>query len=503
MYTFKTQLILAFLCVNFMASAQDFGTGYTPMPEEEYEKLGIAFSSASSTFKSRSLPSSYVIPEEYFPVARSQGNMGSCVGWATGYALASFYFSAKNKWGKPENSSQIMSPAFVYHDVRTCNSCNCGSYIPYALDLLTKKGVVPWKDMPYSDQSCQRPDQRLYSIAAGYKMDGWNRLIDKVNFREFKEHLSNDVPVVIGSLLGENFSSYGYKKTGDPFKCTQLSANTGHAMLVVGYDDNKQAFKIMNSWGSNWGVNGYIWVDYDCFKLMMSSYGGEAYVINKDYTLSKDDSPNVNPSANISASSFQPYGHWEQIRTGHYYIDYGLKINPNVQHLVNKVTYVYDHASFSNKYITVTEGPHYKTAYEGPYCLPAMTAVVYLNDGKSVRVDFNGCEILEQKESHVDLNTLEINPIVTAVPQTGKQGFYRFEIRLRGTEQVKDRILKVVYDYNHPSFSNRFITVTSKNDGFKTSYNGWGCLQGMKATIYFDNNTTQTYNINMCQLLGW
>lgn len=500
--------ILPVLLLTICCSAlwgQEFATGYTPMPKGEYEELRIAF---HASMNDRELPASYVIPEEYFPTPGSQGQIGSCVGWSTGYALASFYFSAKNKWGNPVNNELIMSPAFVYNDIRQCNcGPNCGSYIGDALNLLKNKGIVSWESMPYDNgQACNKPTANLYSQAAQNKISGWNRLIDKLNFNEFKEHLSNDVPIVIGSPLGAKFSSYGYQKTPQPFKCTQLSGG-GHAMLVVGYDDTKRAFKIMNSWGKDWGVNGYIWVDYDCFKLMMSSSGGEAYVINKDYELGGNVNPDENPSSDITAGHFMPYGHWEQIREGHYYIDYGLIMDEQIQGMVDHVTYVYDHPSFPNKYITVNNAPYFRTSYEGPYCLPNMQAIAYLTDGTSIKIAFNGCEIIRQgeddEEEYDELNTFEIHPMVTAVPRTDKQGYYKFDIRLRGVESVKHRIVKVVYDFNHPSFKNRFVTVTNKNNGFSTGYDGWGCLYGLGATIYFDDNSTETFSIDMCDILGW
>jgi len=40
----------------------------------------------------------------------------------------------------------------------------------------------------------------------------------------------------------------------------------GHAVAIVGYDDSKQAFKIANSWGTGWGVNGYGWISYQLFQ---------------------------------------------------------------------------------------------------------------------------------------------------------------------------------------------------------------------------------------------
>ena len=49
---------------------------------------------------------------------------------------------------------------------------------------------------------------------------------------------------------------------------SDYQAGMGHAMLLVGYDDNKNggSFLILNSWGSEkqeWGRNGTIWVKYD------------------------------------------------------------------------------------------------------------------------------------------------------------------------------------------------------------------------------------------------
>lgn len=41
----------------------------------------------------------------------------------------------------------------------------------------------------------------------------------------------------------------------------------GHAMCVVGYDDSREggAFEVQNSWGRNWGNEGYTWIRYKDF----------------------------------------------------------------------------------------------------------------------------------------------------------------------------------------------------------------------------------------------
>ena len=52
----------------------------------------------------------------------------------------------------------------------------------------------------------------------------------------------------------------------------------GHAQCVVGYDDAKYggAFLIMNSWGPQWGNNGFAWVRYKHFQYFVrEAYGLE------------------------------------------------------------------------------------------------------------------------------------------------------------------------------------------------------------------------------------
>jgi hypothetical protein len=39
----------------------------------------------------------------------------------------------------------------------------------------------------------------------------------------------------------------------------------GHAMIVVGYDEVRKSFEVMNSWGTTWADNGYVWIDYETF----------------------------------------------------------------------------------------------------------------------------------------------------------------------------------------------------------------------------------------------
>lgn len=49
--------------------------------------------------------------------------------------------------------------------------------------------------------------------------------------------------------------------------------NTGHCMLIIGYDDEQQAILIQNSFGEKWGCewngrHGYIWMGYELFQYL-------------------------------------------------------------------------------------------------------------------------------------------------------------------------------------------------------------------------------------------
>jgi len=50
-----------------------------------------------------------------------------------------------------------------------------------------------------------------------------------------------------------------------PLPGTQYVA--AHSVLLVGYDDTKEQFKFMNSWGSDWGDRGFGYLPYNSFEV--------------------------------------------------------------------------------------------------------------------------------------------------------------------------------------------------------------------------------------------
>ena len=219
--------------------------------------------------------------QKYAPAVGDQGHQGSCVAWSSAYAARTIEEAART--GADPNSLRF-SPSFLYNQIGMDN-CD-GSYIGRAMEFMTNSGSVPYDQFPYNDQDCSKqPDQQLLDEARQYKMRGFNRLTpgdrnNVIDLHAIKENISQGAPVVIGMMVG---GSYMQPMMGqDLWQPTaddrSLLGFGGHAQCVVGYDDRKYggAFLLMNSWGPQWGNNGFAWVRYPDFRFFVrEAYGIE------------------------------------------------------------------------------------------------------------------------------------------------------------------------------------------------------------------------------------
>ncbi len=245
------------------------------------------------------LPSSKLWTD-YTPAVGNQGQYGTCVAWATGYGLKTTLDNIDAKRTSAKNSSSYQtSPIDLWHGMRsgyassTSNQCGGSSFDP-AFKVLINKGAATMSVKPFTGQkmTCDGATPTGSSNKLGaYRLVAYTRELNGngpygMTAANLKAKLVEG-PLVVGAKLGENFmrwSNSAVITSDDPDSYN--GGHAYHAMLVVGYDDSRKAFRIQNSWGATeWGDNGFIWVGYNHF-INNFAFGVWSASNDKDYSTS-------------------------------------------------------------------------------------------------------------------------------------------------------------------------------------------------------------------------
>ena len=191
-----------------------------------------------------------------FPPPGDQGERSSCTGWAVGYAMMTYYKNLEFDFDVtlPENQ---FSPSYIYNQIN--KGVDQGSYVSEAALLYFTHGACSMESMPYDlyDYTTQ-PTYANHMEALKYKVKGWGMIYDASSI---KAYLAEGIPVILTFPTYDNF----YKFT--PANCTYTKYEGkqigSHAVCLVGYDNAKNAYKFINSWGTAWGLNGYGYISYN------------------------------------------------------------------------------------------------------------------------------------------------------------------------------------------------------------------------------------------------
>ena len=229
------------------------------------------------------LPPAVDLSDKY-PVPGNQYPQPNCTAWATTYAARSYLLG--RELGRRLEPSEAFSPAYSYNRLRAPGTgCTGAVSIPSALDLLRDEGAVTLGEFPDNPALCPIPaPATLKARAQSFRLSNW-RAIDRERpsddwhnplvLDDVKGAIARRVPVVFGMAIGPMPDFYHAVHGAEVYATKTSTKLNYHAMAAVGYDDSKQALRVMNSWGPAWADHGYFWLSYDTFRLLAT----EAYAL--------------------------------------------------------------------------------------------------------------------------------------------------------------------------------------------------------------------------------
>ncbi len=259
---------------------RDYTITYDKISEKSLN-AGVKESIAQMANKS-GLMSETKIPEKvdlrkWCSPVEDQGELGSCTANAAIGLVEYFEKKANNNY---IDGSRL----FLYKTTRNLlqKKGDYGAYIRTTIMALVLFGVVPEKYWKYDiEKFDEEPDAFCYAFAQSYKTIQYFRLdLPKDNtpekiLKQIKQSLAAKIPAVFGFSVYSTIYDADKNKGKIPFPCEHDKFEGGHAVMAVGYDDNllilnntnkKEtigAILIKNSWGQNWGDEGYGWLPYE------------------------------------------------------------------------------------------------------------------------------------------------------------------------------------------------------------------------------------------------
>ena len=319
----------------------------------------------------------------FLPTPGMQGyTQGSCAAWSIAYGLVSYLKQRQERWlllnpNQAVYASRVYSPAFLYNELTTDPKCGQGIYLNEALQYSIDIGSLSLQKFPYDPARCDRKGTADEKKDAGeIQLLSFNKVFDafenplgrQIDVLTVKSLLNDSNAVVIGAHLDKSFmdDTYGNRNPGAsrPYIWDRFQNNTSiytayHAMICIGYNDRLSAFKVMNSWNTNFGDGGYIWISEDVFQQVVK----EAYVgvlkprDAKIRPLIAREPPNPTETQNISKELIKDVN-W--IKEGYYrqYADLRvgcLDLDRKRQSAIIRLTNTADERIISTIYLKVGE----------------------------------------------------------------------------------------------------------------------------------------------------
>lgn len=223
-------------------------------PEQMRQRLGLRLDGTPEPAEWLLVADGTILPDTFdwrdhgvvTPV-RDQGQCGSCWAFAT---VAAFESAAIIDGFDPWDESEQFLVSYSYRN----HGCD-GGYLSTAAAFLERLGTVSEDCLAYRADDRLRPPPCRGWIAQRDALSQWAGVPHTL--ADLKQAVY-EAPIAVGFNVFDDFRFY----QDGIYTHVDGELAGGHGVLVVGWNDAEEYFIVKNSWGPDWGEDGYFRIAY-------------------------------------------------------------------------------------------------------------------------------------------------------------------------------------------------------------------------------------------------
>ena len=210
----------------------------------------------------------------------SQKFCGACSVFSIVTLVEHYYFMKENEL-KKFSEQQIIDCAF---DEDICISGSTGWHI---LKYIEKNGIMEYENYPYESGKTGKKSECRYKKNNVVKISGY-RLVDKPKAINIKKYLYKYGPISTSINCDCIVDYYDGIVDYSGSICPNTIYDVNHAVTIVGWDHDEETqtdyWIVKNSWGKEWGIDGYMYVKYGTNTLGIEN---QIYYISSNFIKSQ------------------------------------------------------------------------------------------------------------------------------------------------------------------------------------------------------------------------